>query len=160
GVPVAALLDWLRIVSPNTQPRMVISDRARAAQRFKIAQDLKEALKARFDTETWQRVAQPIFDKLRQHQRDALAAHVIGRNDFGRVEQLFEFFLIDPGVEPVVQTSRIRSAIAAVQIFIHRCLLNLEPQAAAAAINSKQWQWMKRYPVWAGNRKLWLFPEN
>jgi hypothetical protein len=150
GVPVASLLEWTRIVSPKARP----------ARRSEIASHLKEAIKARFEPETWLRVAQPIFDKLRQRQRDALVAHVMHRHGFDRIEQLFEFFLIDPGAEPVVQTSRIRSAIGAVQIFVHRCLLNLEPQVAASAINSKQWQWMKRYPVWAGNRKLWLFPEN
>jgi hypothetical protein len=150
GVPVASLLEWTRIVS----------QKASATQRAEIARDLKEAIKARFEPETWLRIAQPIFDKLRQRQRDALVFHVMQQHGFDRIEQLFELFLIDPGVEPVVQTSRIRSAIAAVQIFIHRCLLNLEPGVDASAINSKQWQWMKRYPVWAGNRKLWLFPEN
>jgi hypothetical protein len=150
GVPVSSLKEWTRIVDAKTSP----------AQRSEIASHLKEAIKARFGPDHWPRVAQPIFDKLRARQRDALVAHVMHQNGFDRLEQLFEFFLIDPGVEPVVQTSRIRSAIAAVQIFIHRCLLNLEPEVAAAAINSRQWQWMKRYPVWAGNRKLWLFPEN
>lgn len=150
GVPVVSLLEWTRIVSPK----------ASAAKRSEIASDVKEAIKACFEPETWLRVAQPIFDKLRQRQRDALVAHVMHQHGFDRIEQLFEFFLIDPGVEPVVHTSRIRSAIGAIQIFIHRCLLNLEPGVSASAINSKQWQWMKRYPVWAGNRKLWLFPEN
>jgi hypothetical protein len=150
GVPVGSLLEWTRIVNPKASP----------AQRAEIARDLKEAIKARIESESWLRVAQPIFDKLRQRKRDALVAYVMHRCGFDRIEQLFEFFLIDPAVEPVVQTSRIRSAIAAVQIFIHRCLLNLEPGVAPAAINSRQWQWMKRYPVWAGNRKLWLFPEN
>lgn len=153
GVPVEALAGWTKIV----RAPVTANDQQ---QRALIARDLKETIKARFEPETWLRVAQPIFDRLRQRQRDALVAHVMHQHGFDRLEQLFEYFLIDPGVEPVVQTSRIRTAIAAVQIFIHRCLLNLEPQVAAAAINSKQWQWMKRYPVWAGNRKLWLFPEN
>ena len=153
GVPVAALSHWTKIVKTATTPE---EHQERAA----IAQDVKASIKARFEPETWLRVAQPIFDKLRQRQRDALVAHVMHQHRFDRIEQLFEYFLIDPGAEPVVRTSRIRAAIAAVQIFIHRCLLNLEPQVAPSAINSKQWQWMKRYPVWAGNRKLWLFPEN
>jgi hypothetical protein len=150
GVPVTSLMEWTRIVGPA----------AAGEERFRIARDVKEAIKSRFEPETWRRVAQPIFDKLRQRQRDALVAHVMHQHRFDRMEQLFEFFLIDPGVEPVVQTSRIRTAISAVQIFVHRCLLNLEPLVAASAINSKQWQWIKRYPVWAGNRKLWLYPEN
>lgn len=153
GVPVVSMSSWTQIAKAPVTP-------ADHKKRVVIAHDLKDAIKSRFEPQTWQRVAQPIFDKLRQRQRDALVAHVMHQHGFDRIEQLFEFFLIDPGAEPVLQTSRIRAATAAVQIFIHRCLLNLEPQVAPSAINSKQWQWMKRYPVWAGNRKLWLFPEN
>ena len=41
-------------------------------------------------------------------------------------DQLFEYFLVDPGMEPVVQTSRLRLALSSVQTFIQRCLLDLE----------------------------------
>jgi hypothetical protein len=127
---------------------------------FAIARELRNAVKARYETETWQRIAQPIFDKLRQRQRDALVAYIMPRNGFDRLEQLFEYFLIDPGMEPVVQTSRIRLAISSVQLFIQRCLLNLEPQVQPTTINSQHWQWMKRYRVWEANRKIFLYPEN
>ena len=82
------------------------------------------------------------------------------QHGFARLEQLYEYFLIDPGMEPVVQTSRIRLAIASVQLFIQRCLLNLEPKVHPSLINSRQWEWMKRYRVWEANRKIFLFPEN
>jgi hypothetical protein len=150
GVPVASLLRWTRIVGPGATP----------GQRFAIARDLREAIKARFDAEDWQRVARPIYDKLRQRQRDALVAHVMHQRGFARLEQLYEYFLIDAGMEPVVQTSRIRLAIGSVQLFIQRCLLNLEPHVHPSAINAKQWEWMKRYRVWEANRKIFLFPEN
>lgn len=151
GVPVAALADWFRIVSPAPTPE----------QRFAIARDLKEVVKARFEPEAWQRLAQPIFDKLRQRQRDALVAHILHQHGFDRMEQLYEYFLIDPGMEPVVQTSRIRLAISSLQLFIQRCLLNLEKQVHPSAIvNAKHWEWMKRYRVWEANRKIFLFPEN
>ncbi len=150
GVPVRAVVDWAKIANPT----------ATAGQRAAAAHDLKETIKARFDPETWQRVAQPIFDRLRQRQSDALVAYVMQRHGFDRPEQLFEFFLIDPLVEPVVQTSRIRAAIGAVQVFIQRGLLNMEPKVAASAINSRHWQWMKQYRVWEANRKIFLFPEN
>src|SRR5262249_13219515 len=72
GVTVASLLEWTRIVSPK----------ASAPQRSEIARDLREAIKARFEPETWLRVAQPIFDKLRQRRRDALVAVVMQRRGF------------------------------------------------------------------------------
>ena len=150
GVPVGSLLEWVRIVSPAAAPQ----------QRFEIARGLKESIKARFEPETWQRAAQPIFDNLRQRQRDALVAHVMHQHGFARMEQLYEYFLIDPGMEPVVQTSRIRLAIASMQLFIQRCLLNMELHVHPSLINSRQWEWMKRYRVWEANRKIFLFPEN
>ncbi|XXY16741.1 neuraminidase-like domain-containing protein [Sorangium sp. So ce216] len=150
GVPVGSLLGWTRIVGPAATPE----------QRFAIARDFKEAIKARFDAETWQRVAQPIFDDLRRRRRDALVAHVLDRLHLARVEQMYEHFLIDPGMEPVVQTSRVRLAIASLQLFVQRCLLNLEREVHPSTIPAEQWEWMKRYRVWEANRKIFLFPEN
>jgi len=131
-----------------------------SGERFSIAAALRNTVKARYEPESWQRVAQPIFDKLRQRQRDALVAHIMHRNGFERIEELFEYFLIDPGMEPVVQTSRLRLAISSVQLFIQRCLLNLELKVDPSAINAAHWEWMKRYRVWEANRKIFLFPEN
>ncbi|MBD1847608.1 hypothetical protein H6F89_30255 [Cyanobacteria bacterium FACHB-63] len=151
GVVPDAITEWTRIVSPTSLSK----------QRFDIARNLKETIKSRFEPIAWQRVAQPIFDKLRQRQRDALVAHTMHQHKFVSMEQLYEYFLIDPGMEPVVQTSRIRLAISSVQLFIQRCLLNLEKQVPPAAIiNAKQWKWMKRYRVWEANRRIFLFPEN
>ena len=124
------------------------------------ARELKHTLKARYEHENWLRIARPIHDRLRRKQRDALVAFLMHRDGFASVERLYEHFLVDPGMEPVVQTSRIQLAIASVQTFIQRCLLNLEPDVAPSMIDAQQWQWMKEYRVWEANRKIFLFPEN
>ena len=67
---------------------------------------------------------------------------------------------MDVQMDPCMQTSRIRHALSSVQLFIERCLMNLEPRVSPAAINAKQWEWMKRYRVWEANRKVFLLPEN
>ncbi|MDQ3695663.1 MAG: neuraminidase-like domain-containing protein [Chloroflexota bacterium] len=143
GVPAAALKRWARPRPDNL-----------------ITADLRRTLKARYGSAAWQRIAPSIFDPLRQRQRDALVAYLLTDLGFDRMEQLYEYFLIDPGMEPVVQTSRIRLAIASIQLFVQRCLLNLELQVRPSAINSKHWQWMKRYRVWEANRKIFVYPEN
>jgi hypothetical protein len=153
GVPTEAVSHWTNIVKLSNTPD-------EEKERVKIARDLKDTVKSRYEPENWQRIAQPIFDKLRPRQRDALVAYILHRHGFDRMEQLFEYFLIDPGMEPIVQTSRIRLAISSVQLFIQRCLLNLEPKVHPSVINSKHWEWMKRYRVWEANRKIFLFPEN
>src|SRR5262249_18857091 len=152
GVSVETAVDWSGIVDIGRTAR----------ERFDIAHSVKEAVKSRYTTTAWQTVAAPIFDKLRQRQRDALVAWVLHNHPegFENANQLFEYFLIDPGMEPVVQTSRIRLALSSVQLFIQRCLLNLEPNVSPAAIDAAQWQWMKNYRVWEANRKIFLFPEN
>ncbi len=138
----------------------VVSTALPAGARQDVAKGLREAVRARFDEETWYKAAPAVFDPLRQRQRDALAAHVMHQHGFDSINQLYEYFLIDPGMEPVVQTSRIRLAIASVQLFIQRCLLNLEAAVHPSVINASQWEWMKRYRVWEANRKIFLFPEN
>lgn len=151
GVPASTMKAWTWIINPM----------ASAQQRLEIARNLKASLKARFEPETWLQVARPVFDRLRPRQRDALTALIMHLLDFSSLEKLYEYFLIDPGMEPVVQTSRIRLAIAAVQLFIQRCLLNLEKDVRPSDIvNADQWEWMKRYRVWEANRKIFLFPEN
>jgi Neuraminidase-like domain/Salmonella virulence plasmid 28.1kDa A protein len=144
GVPVEKILLW---ATPEPD--------------FSIARDLRNTIKSRYERENWQGIAQSIFDKLRQRKRDALVAYILHKEGYQRIDQLFEHFLIDPGMEPIVQTSRLRLAISSVQLFVQRCLLNLEKRVhPSAIINSHQWQWMKRYRLWEANRKIFLFPEN
>jgi hypothetical protein len=75
-------------------------------------------------------------------------------------DKLFEYFLMDVEMEPCMQTSRIRHALSSVQLFIERCLMNLETGVSPSSIIAKRWEWMKRYRVWEANRKVFLFPEN
>jgi hypothetical protein len=144
GVPMASLKKWLT-------PRPDAT----------TAMDVRSTIKARYAPETWQRIAKSIFDPLRARQRDALVAHIMHlKPELTSVEKLFEYFLIDPGMEPVVQTSRLRLAISSLQTFIQRCFLNLEPLVHPSVLNAEHWAWMKRYRVWEANRKIFLFPEN
>jgi hypothetical protein len=125
------------------------------------------ALRARYDPADWRDVVKPINDAMRGLQRNALVAFILHRlrsnpesEHIDTVDKLFEYFLMDVAMEPCMLTSRIRHALSSVQLFIERCLMNLEPRVSPAAINGKQWEWMKRYRVWEANRKVFLFPEN
>jgi hypothetical protein len=130
-----------------------------------IAANLRNALKAQYTPDIWRPIAKSVFDPLRQAKRDALCDYILNLpaiKNFGVTDQngLFEYFLVDPGMEPVVQTSRIRVAISSVQTFIQRCFLNLEKEVEPSIIDSNRWDWMKRYRVWEANRKIFLWPEN
>jgi peptidoglycan hydrolase-like protein with peptidoglycan-binding domain len=128
---------------------------------------LRAALRARYHESDWLSVVKPMHDDLRGRQRDALVAYILqqfGMNPaashIDTPDKLFEYFLMDVQMEPGMQTSRIRHTLSSVQLFIERCLMNLEPRVAPTLINAEQWAWMKRYRVWEANRKVFLWPEN
>ncbi|MFE9328205.1 neuraminidase-like domain-containing protein [Nocardia sp. NPDC052278] len=128
---------------------------------------LQRALRARYAEEDWIALLKPINDRMRAMRRDASVAHVLHRLSFdpasahiATAEKLFEYVLMDVQMEPCMETSRIRHALSSVQLFVERCMMNLEPRVSPRAIRSAHWEWMKRYRVWEANRKVFLFPEN
>jgi hypothetical protein len=149
GIPVESLAAVTGIITKKE-----------ANERYVVAGNLRNAVKAYYTPDAWRPIAQSIFDPLRQRKRDALCSFLVNRLLLENTEQLFEFFLVDPGMEPVVTTSRLRLALSSVQTFIQRCFLNLEAQVPPLALDADQWEWMKRYRVWQANREIFLWPEN
>jgi hypothetical protein len=131
-----------------------------------VVRDFESALRARYDVAAWLQVIQPINDALRVMSRDALVAYVLQTfrkvpgNIIDTPDKLFEYFLMDVQMDACMQTSRIRHALSSVQLFIERCLMNLERNVAPAVLDAKQWEWMRRYRMWEANRKVFLWPEN
>jgi hypothetical protein len=133
-----------------------------------IAQDIKKTVQAKYDEDTWLTVAKPLNDPLRDRQRAALVAYLLPRMNLTDSNQLFEYFLIDADMGVCMETSRIVQAISSVQLFVQRCLMNLEERdddpprsASPSQIDADQWQqWRKQYRVWQANRKVFLYPEN
>jgi hypothetical protein len=128
---------------------------------------LQAALCARYAKADWLNVVKPINDELRGLQRDALVAYVLHAlasdpttSAIDTSDKLFEYLLMDVEMDPCMQTSRVRHALSAVQLFIQRCLMSLEAGVAASVIDAKKWEWMKRYRVWQANREVFLYPEN
>ncbi len=128
---------------------------------------LEEVLESKYDKTSWLKLSQTVHDTLRLSQRDALVAYILRRlqqsetsKHIDTPDKLFEYFLIDVQMDACMKTSRIKQAISSVQLFIDRCLYNLESDISPTAINAKRWEWMKRYRVWEANRKIFLHPEN
>ena len=150
GVPAANLLNWT-----TNQPVAV------------TVRDIQNTLRAKYDESVWLNALQPINDKMRSRQRDALVSYTLhgmqkneATKNINTPDKLFEYFFIDVEMDPCMKTSRIKQAISTVQLFIQRCLMNLEPKVSPASIKADQWEWMKRYRVWEANRKIFLYPEN
>ncbi|XOF34642.1 MAG: hemopexin repeat-containing protein [Candidatus Electrothrix sp. YB6] len=109
-----------------------------------------------------------ITDELNTIKRDALVPYVIANDtQISTTRQLYQKLLIDIQMSSEARTSRIKEAIAATQLYLHRYLVNLEEvdldaddQQAAKDALREQWQWMRSYRVWEANRKVFLYPEN
>ncbi|MBW2636474.1 MAG: hypothetical protein JRC86_02915, partial [Deltaproteobacteria bacterium] len=148
GISAINLVDWARSEpSPNQ------------------AQEIKDTVKAKYGDEAWITVVKPLNDRLRERQKTALINYLLAQKKFRNQgiensNQLFEYFLIDVEMRACMMTSRLKQAIASVQLFVQRCLMNLEPEVAPDHLDDEQWEWMRRYRVWEANRKVFLYPEN
>jgi peptidoglycan hydrolase-like protein with peptidoglycan-binding domain len=141
----------------------------------KIAEDIRNAIRARYDQTDWEQVVKPLNDQLRENQKLALIAYLLVQPDlieWGVVDadSLFEFFLIDVQMDACMETSRIKQAISSVQLFIQRCFLGLEDKLDITktkqigvpnnVLSHSRWEWMQRYRIWEANRKVFCYPEN
>jgi hypothetical protein len=120
-----------------------------------------------------------VMDKLNVSRRDALMAYYLGHHIPKKIPEyatkirndrdLYEYLLIDPGVSPAVKTSKIAEAISSVQLYIHRCLEQLEPGVEEGYIAGEAipggyfeyWdRYYKRYSYWAGLKRLLTYPSS
>jgi hypothetical protein len=118
----------------------------------------------------WLGAVQPVEDKLREMRRDALVAYLLGAGPAVALtppllssDDIFNSFLIDPGMCACGITTRLLEASLAVQQFVQQCFLGL---AAGVSVDStvdpgwNQWPWMSQFRLWQANRQVFLYPEN
>lgn len=130
-----------------------------------LVASIKATVKASVTDDAWVSSLQTVSDPVRNLLRDALVNYVLNYvtalpAGINTPNKLYEYFLVDVEMDACLKTSRIRLALSSVQLFIQRCLLNLETNVAPSSIRVKQWTWMQRYRVWEANRKVFLYPEN
>jgi hypothetical protein len=137
-----------------------------------VAASVKQAVRGKYDEAQWLKLSQPLRDVLREQQRAALVAYLLASPDdqhaWRKIGDVYGHFLIDIEMSPCQMTSRIKQAISSVQLFIQRCLMNLESvdaetrllASAEVDVRWREWEWMKNYRVWEANRKIFLYPEN
>lgn len=177
GVGAQMLLDWAERDNDS-----------REAQ-FERSRQIRQAVKSKYDYNTWLSKVAPLQDELRERKRSALVDYLVehslrteskeilfkGRRFanpkyWKDANDLLSYFLIDVEMSACQLTSRIKQAMSSVQMFVQRCFLNLEQpyvevsreeREDTVSLNSwKQWKWMKSYRIWEANRKVFLYPEN
>jgi len=129
------------------------------------------ALKAQQASDaTWLTLAPTLMNPIRTNRSNALQAWLTAQRDgsgnliYPDSDALFNYFLIDVQMSPCMLTSRVVQAYIAVQIFVERCLMNMEAPTVVVNLETddtwSQWEWMSRYRVWEANREVFLYPEN
>lgn len=151
----------------GTSP-MVLNELAQ--EDLSSTQVAKSLLKSKYDETAWLSVLRPISNQIRERKRTALLAYLLYATDtenfrttntINSVNDLYAHFLIDMEMSACMKTSRIKQAISSVQLFIDRCLMNLEAGVELDNDFANQWnKWRKIYRVWEANRKIFLYPEN
>ncbi|MEP7107399.1 MAG: neuraminidase-like domain-containing protein [Ferruginibacter sp.] len=170
------LLEWKEIINVSKKTGIEItklfswaeSSQGNYADLYAVANDIKQTVKSYYDDDTWAAVAKPLSDSIREHQKQALVAHLMVIFRYDDAGQLYEHFLIDVQMDACMDTSRIVQAISSVQLFVQRCLLNLESieesntqvGVTPGLIEVKKWEWMKKYRVSEANRRVFVYPEN
>ncbi|GAA4026859.1 neuraminidase-like domain-containing protein [Actimicrobium antarcticum] len=125
---------------------------------------LRMALKSRYDETTWLDTLKEVMDAIRPAKRDALVAYLLAtRPAFRSANDLYDQWLIDVEMEACMPSSRIVLAHNAIQLFVQRCMMGLEPSASANTETDSgwlQWKWVSRFRVREANLKVWCYPEN
>ena len=121
-------------------------------------------------TDAWLALAPTLMNPIRENRSAALQAYLTAQRDgsgnliYADADGLFDYFLIDVQMTSCQATSRVVQAYIAVQIFVARCLMNLETPAVVVDLTQddtwNQWEWMSSYRIWEANREVFLYPEN
>lgn len=107
---------------------------------------------------TWTDAERKVLDGIRQRRRDATVDYLVQKHVVRDANDLYGHYLIDPQMNPCMMTSRIKQAISSVQLFIQRCLMNLEPDVSPNMIEVRSWE--KHQLQWEVNRKILFHAEN
>lgn len=137
------------------------------------------------DEEERNKKLEPYHDRINTRKRDALCDFIIAHQKelkFTDMHDLYAYFLLDVEMSGCFRTSRVVAAISSLQLYVFRCLMNLEQSGVATIIPdgnndpdddayefvkvlpsmvpAEEWEWRKNYRVWEANRKVFLYPEN
>jgi hypothetical protein len=135
----------------------------------RIARATNQAVKAKYDQSMWETLAPPLCNILRDKQRTALVDYLVARParpgaPFWRhSNDLFAHFLLDVEMGSCQTTSRIKQALCSIQLFVQRCLMNLEDDVKANTEVDPRWnEWkrMKSYSTWLPALQTFLRPES
>lgn len=126
------------------------------------------------EEEQRQELLEPYSESVLELRRDGLVDYLLSPSfaesspmiEFSEQTDLYRFFLMDSEMDGCARTSWVLAGISSVQLYVQRCLMNLEQNSSGtvkvppSAIPRDEWVWRKNYRVWEANRRVFLYPEN
>jgi hypothetical protein len=129
------------------------------------AQAAVNAYHGRFQEDAWAEAYRPIHDATAGERRDQLVALGIlilsaTIEGIDSPETLSEYLLLDVEAGTCNDTTPMLSVTQAVQMYIQRCRLSLEPGITTVDIPQIYWSWLNSYRLWQANREIYIYPES
>jgi hypothetical protein len=123
------------------------------------------AYHGRYLESAWAEAYRPIHDIVAGERRQDLvdlAVLIIG-GDIEGIDSpatLSEYYLIDVETGTCNDTTPMVEATQAVQMYIQRCRLALEPGVTKVEIPQIYWSWLNSFRLWQANREIYIYPES
>jgi hypothetical protein len=130
------------------------------------ADELVDMLRAKSAGGDWAQSFKPVGDREETARRDGGVALAVWLSSAAPLHiktprALSEYLLIDLETSACDVTSPIVEATAAVQTYLQRCRMSLEPGVVSLGdIAPAWWPWLANYRIWEANRKIFLYPES
>jgi hypothetical protein len=129
------------------------------------AELLLQKVSAFYGPTGWAAISGEVHGKLQEHERDAVMGVVLAglHGDYPDIRtpnNVYEFLLTDVETGPEAQISYVKEALNAVQLYLQRCRLRLEPGVKKIGIHESWWDWILNYRKWEANRRIFVYPEN
>ncbi len=142
-------------------------------QESRANQAILSAFRARYPVpDDFLKQLKPLDDRIRSAKREALTDYILRSMDLGftSLDDLYAYFLLDVQLEGCAETSHVVAAMSSAQLYVYRCLMNLEQDqrppsdpehihVSPQLIPADEWEWRQNYRVWQANRKVFLFTE-
>ncbi len=124
-----------------------------------------DALAAKYDEPELSEVLNSVREKVIEQKRDALLGFAIFQINktvpsITAPNDLFQYLLIDVEMTSCDSISFIAQGHAALQLYLQRARMNLEPGVTELPVPDSWWSWLQGYRLWEANRKVFLYPEN
>jgi|GEM_PF-2546508 len=165
-VVLAKIREAYHVVSFNADGELVFGDDNSRLPADLLALGLQDQLEGIFQTATPGRpIRVDTPTKLAILRSLAtLSPHIVQIEPLDNARDLFAKLLVDVNMGSEAKTSKVKEAISAIQLYLHRYFVNLESVDLKAPGDREDlkrwWTWMRNYRVWEANRKVFLYPEN